>query len=332
MKSVSSDRLKEFMWSRTDLKTRYRWDVVGPSGFSNTKVSVKKKDGGVSSVLLGDQISTDGDFSRYLVKQKERKSHYGDSQRWWEDTTVGQKTDIVMTYTNDNKPGQMDYDSGIGRVVYDKQNDRFLTCVGYDAFYVSEEMAEDMMIPHRGRVDGRHWFIKRYYRIATDDEKGKYLHEKGNPPIGVGFHIHDTLIHPDVFNSLSPSKQEQILELKKEYESIHIVRPAYEIGPNQWARMSQKERDRIGSNLVRGQKIEDEVRKILKSDEQINKEKIEEDIRKASSRKIQIDRQIHDMMSFGIGKNGKLKPTYQKVYDMLMKEMEEINKILKQDL
>lgn len=140
-------------------------------------------------------------------------------------------------------------------------------------------------------------------------------------PTQTGFFVGNVLVSFDVFNSLPKTNQEEILRLQKEYNDIGVISPMFEIGPNQHARMSSKQRDKIGDNLLKGYAIEDKVKQLLKSDQTIVDEELEKKRKYARDRISQLERHISSLKSVGVGKGGKIRPSYQKEIDKTEQEI-----------
>jgi hypothetical protein len=85
--------------------------------------------------------------------------------------------------------------------------------------------------------------------------------------------VRDTLIRLDVYNSLPEQRQVAIKLLVIEYEALGYIDARTELGPDQAARMSQRQKDALSEKTLKAFWIEDEIRELLKSDEQLAEER-----------------------------------------------------------
>lgn len=109
------------------------------------------------------------------------------------------------------------------------------------------------------------------------------------------FYIRDTLVRKEIFEKLPIESQNEILKLKKEFESLGYIDARTQVGPNQWARQSSSQKKQFSDKALEAFKIENKIKELIKSDEQKNKELDEEDKQKLNSRKSQLIRQIRDL-------------------------------------
>ena len=140
------------------------------------------------------------------------------------------------------------------------------------------------------------------------------------------FYIRNTLVKKSEFDKLSPEKKSEILKLKDEYDKLGYVDATTQIGPDQARRMTGKQKSELGDTTSKVFRIEDRVKQLLKSDEQIKKEQENTNLENAKSRMSQLNRQIEDINNVGRGKNGKLRPSYQRTLDLVNTERDKILK------
>ena len=108
--------------------------------------------------------------------------------------------------------------------------------------------------------------------------------------------VRDTLIRVDILQTLPTERQQAIVRLYTEFKGLGYIDARTEIGPDQYARMSQKRRDHISTIASRVFRIEQEIKKLMKSDEQLEQERLqivakakEEKIRQLQHRKETIE-------------------------------------------
>jgi hypothetical protein len=83
--------------------------------------------------------------------------------------------------------------------------------------------------------------------------------------------VRDTLIKVDTYNSLPAERQQKIAALVTEFNGLGYV-SAWDIGADQQARMSNRERERLQNIRLRVFRIEETVVELLKTDEQLQAE------------------------------------------------------------
>lgn len=94
--------------------------------------------------------------------------------------------------------------------------------------------------------------------------------------------VRDTLIKVEVYNSLPPERRQAIDKLYTEFKNSGYIDARTEIGPDQWARMSEKQRAKIGATATRVFRIECEIKSLMRSDAEIvaDQQKEQERIKK----------------------------------------------------
>lgn len=115
--------------------------------------------------------------------------------------------------------------------------------------------------------------------------------------ISVGVHVGETLVSAERYNELSPEKKSELRRLQAEYNAIGVVRPSLELGPDQTRRMSQKEKDKVSSNLVKGFDVERRIRGVLQTDVEKNAQDVARQLRDIDGRVSQLRRHIEDLES-----------------------------------
>ncbi len=128
------------------------------------------------------------------------------------------------------------------------------------------------------------------------------------------------------FEMTKEERQQKIKELKEENKIILSTPLMTEgaISETQILRMGKRERKEWQSNTMKKMRIQDEIKELGKSDEQLQAEKDNRDKRKATSRLLQIKRQLEMLNIVGIGKSGKIKPSHQKTIDIVTKERDDL--------
>jgi hypothetical protein len=96
--------------------------------------------------------------------------------------------------------------------------------------------------------------------------------------------VRDTLIKIDVYNSLPAERQQAINKLYEEFKNSGYIDARTEIGPDQWARMSDKQRAKISATASRVFRIEAQIKLLLRSDCQIVADKEKEQAQKLADR------------------------------------------------
>lgn len=118
----------------------------------------------------------------------------------------------------------------------------------------------------------------------------------------------------------------EIQRLRKENAAILATPLLSEgsISPAQVGMMSKRQGKQYVHNAQERMRIEAQIRELQLTDEQLVSNKAVAQVEANNGRILQIKRQIEDIINVGIGKNGKLKPSYQKLYDKLQTEREEL--------
>jgi len=113
--------------------------------------------------------------------------------------------------------------------------------------------------------------------------------EANDYKIEKSFYVRDTLVDKDHFNSLPIEKRKAITEaIAKAPRNYIDARTA--LGPDQARRMNDKQRDKLSDTALQMFRVEDEVKELLKSDDQAEKEKTQARIKELESKKLQLTR------------------------------------------
>jgi len=93
------------------------------------------------------------------------------------------------------------------------------------------------------------------------------------------------------------------------------------ISPAQVGMFSKRQGRQWINNAQRRMQVESQIKELQLTDEQIASNEAEAQREANESRILQIQRQMQDIQNIGIGKNGKLRPKYQRVCDQLHNEL-----------
>lgn len=118
------------------------------------------------------------------------------------------------------------------------------------------------------------------------------------------------------------ARDAEIAKLREENKDALAVPLVSEGGISavQIGRMGQRERAQWDERRMRRMDVESKIRDLSRSDEEIAAADRKVQERDVSNRLLQIDRRLQDFEQVGKGKNGKLKPTYQREADKLLAE------------
>ena len=87
------------------------------------------------------------------------------------------------------------------------------------------------------------------------------------------------------------------------------------ISPFQVSQMSKRQKKEYQDNAQARLRIEEQIRKLQRSDEQIAQDEYEEEIKAAKSRILQANVRIEYLTRLGSGTRGKIRPKYKKEID-----------------
>jgi hypothetical protein len=115
---------------------------------------------------------------------------------------------------------------------------------------------------------------------------------EGGAVLSQSTHVRDTLLDKDIINSLSEQKRIRILSLLDVYNKSGYIDARTQLGPDQVRRMSEKQRDQISATAAKVFRIENEIKELLKSDDQLSREAIEKERRELEAQKGQKENYI----------------------------------------
>lgn len=140
-----------------------------------------------------------------------------------------------------------------------------------------------------------------------------------------GYFIRHTLIDYSHLETLPEDRRNKIAELSNQFSKIGYIDATTQIGPDQWARTSQKQRDSISSKAIQAFRIEDEIKQLLRSNEQIEQDNQSEIKRQRQSRIDYINNRLRVITDFCQRKlqSNRENPT-KKEYRTLKAELSEL--------
>lgn len=101
--------------------------------------------------------------------------------------------------------------------------------------------------------------------------------------------IRDTFIKQSVFDSLPADRQERIRAIITQFKGLGYIDARTEIGPDQYARMSEKRRQQISATASQVFRLEQEVKLLLRSNEQIVADEQAEAVKNLAEQKRRIE-------------------------------------------
>lgn len=110
-------------------------------------------------------------------------------------------------------------------------------------------------------------------------------------------HVRNTLVDKEYVNSLPEEKRKRIVALVKEYNESGYIDATTQLGPDQARRMSDRQRDSLTQTASRVFRMEDEVKQLLKPDDQESREQKEAERKQLSGRKLQLERYIENLQT-----------------------------------
>ena len=90
-----------------------------------------------------------------------------------------------------------------------------------------------------------------------------------------GYFIRNTFVNYEHLKTLPTDRQEKIKELTAEFNKLGYIDATVEIGPNQWARTSAKQRNNISNKAIQAFDIESQIKQLLKTNAQLQKDEEE---------------------------------------------------------
>lgn len=94
------------------------------------------------------------------------------------------------------------------------------------------------------------------------------------------------------FSALSEEKAEQVKQLCSEFDSLGYVDFMSHVGPNQITRITDRQRKTQSEITLKAFRLEEQIKDLIKPDEQRQKEEREREIKELLSRKRQIENHI----------------------------------------
>jgi len=96
---------------------------------------------------------------------------------------------------------------------------------------------------------------------------------------------------------------------------------AGEISPYQIGMMSKREHSQFMDNLVKKNAIEAQIKQLRLTDEELASREATRTTKEKSGRILQLQRQIEDLKAVGVGKAGKIRPSYQRTIEIAKAEL-----------
>jgi hypothetical protein len=121
-------------------------------------------------------------------------------------------------------------------------------------------------------------------------------------------------------------RQAEIAQIRKEHSRVLSTPLMSEgaMGPAQLHRMSKKQHEQWQRDAQQKMALESRIRELNQSDEQIAAVQQWYDDRAKQGRIAVLTRRIDDLKRVGIGKSGKMRPTYQKELDLAEAELQSL--------
>ncbi len=113
-----------------------------------------------------------------------------------------------------------------------------------------------------------------------------------------GIFIRDTLIRPETYNAMNEDKRTQLDELIRQYGRINYIDVRTQLGPDQIRRMSDKQRQSISDNMLKVFSIESQVKRLLKTDDELLAEATKQAMEDKKNRINKIQYRIRDIEQF----------------------------------
>ena len=134
--------------------------------------------------------------------------------------------------------------------------------------------------------------------------------------------VRDTLITVEAFNNVSVFKQQEITKLVTEFNSLGYIDARTELGPNQTARMSDRQRQKLRDTANKVFSIEMQIKRLLTHDNIIKKRELTQKKKELTQIINSDEAYIRHILSMSTSfkKNGSLKIGYQRGVDHHEKE------------
>ncbi len=129
--------------------------------------------------------------------------------------------------------------------------------------------------------------------------------------------VRDTLIRPEDYQKLCPAKKNELDELLKEFSTIPYIDARTELGPDQTARMSARQKEKMLANAARVFTIESKIKQLLLPEDVVLKRQVFDKKRNAKSAISVSENYIRHIssMTTSFKRNGKFKKGYQNGFD-----------------
>jgi len=143
--------------------------------------------------------------------------------------------------------------------------------------------------------------------------------------------IRDTLIRKEIFDTLPVIRQHKIDDLIKEYQGSNYTDARYHIGPSQNARMSNCQREQISNTALRVFRIEEDVKLLMRSDEQIKADEKAEQVKKVELQIRSVESSIKNLEEYCSKKlSSNRDNNTKKAYRMEQDRLKDLRKQLEQ--
>lgn len=142
----------------------------------------------------------------------------------------------------------------------------------------------------------------------------------------MNIHVRDTFISQTAFDAIPEARQQLITKLVNDFKNLGYIDARTEIGPDQWARMSEKRRQQISNTASRVFAIESLIKQLLRTDEQIASDELKEHQKQLESKKQSLKHQIKTLEDFCKRKLESKRSNSTKVaYQLLKDELSGLN-------
>lgn len=139
--------------------------------------------------------------------------------------------------------------------------------------------------------------------------------------------IRDTFLYPEEFAKLSLEEKAEALSLQNEQSKSGYVDVRTAMGPDQWFRVTKKQRSQIEKNMLSTFSREDRLRELKKSPAQRSEERKNKLLKKINGRMLQINNQIKWLESVESKKLNSRRSNSTKVaYKVITNELKSLEK------
>ncbi len=143
------------------------------------------------------------------------------------------------------------------------------------------------------------YVVENELEAKQNTEMKTFDKEEPTGILGKSYHVRDTLVNKDIFNSLPADKQAEITRLTEEFQKLGYIDARTELGPDQIRRMSEKQKNKMAETASAAFAIENKIKQLLKSDEQVGKEEKSERLSELKGRKTQLISRIQNLETIG---------------------------------